>query len=64
MAGNPSSMIARMAKLVAWFAEAFTSNELHAYAGLAMLAYGFNVMLAGAGWAAAGAVLLWLGVRR
>ncbi len=57
-------MSARTAKFVAWRAEAFTSNELHAYAGVAMLGYGLNVMLPGAGWAAAGAVLLWLGVRR
>lgn len=39
-------------------------RDVHAYAGLAMLGYGFNAIHHGAGWVAAGAALLWLGVRR
>lgn len=51
---------------VAWrfIAKNVTLNEVHAYAGVALLAYGGNALAPGAGWAAAGAVLLWLGVRR
>ena len=41
-----------------------TLNEVHAYLGVILIGYGLNVMLPGAGWATAGAIILWFGVRR
>lgn len=48
----------------AMVAETVSLNDVHAYAGVVMIGYGLNLMIPGAGWAAAGAILVWLGLRR
>ena len=57
-------LLATLARFGGIIARFVSLNDLHAYAGIALIAYGLNMFAPGAGWAAAGVLLFWLGIHR
>ena len=58
-----AEMQAIVARPVKVLFDAIDLRDLFVFAGLALVAYGGNVLYPGAGWTAAGAGLFWLGAR-